>query len=134
MASRLDQRRFIALSIRRISRGCKGNCVIMSQLMMNAFGWAFSSAFAVSLISLAGLATIPFREENIKRIVFLLISLAAGALFGDAILHLFPEIFRTTQHPVASSMWVIAGIFSSFIFEKFLRWRQEHGLHPHDHI
>ncbi len=101
---------------------------------MTAFWWAFASAFVVSLISLAGLATLPFKEQNIKGIVFLLISLAAGALFGDAILHLFPEIFSKTQHPVVSSLWVIAGIFSSFIFEKFLRWRQEHGLHPHDHI
>ncbi len=102
--------------------------------MMTAFWWAFLSAFAVSLLSLAGLATLPFREESLKGIVFLLISLAAGALFGDAILHLFPEIFRNTQHPVASSLWILAGIFSSFILEKFLRWRQEHGLGHHDHI
>src|SRR5438309_5527941 len=102
--------------------------------MTAAFWWALGSAFVVSLISLAGLATLPFKEQSLKGIVFLLISLAAGALFGDAILHLFPEIFCKTAHPVASSLWVIAGIFSSFIIEKFLRWRQEHGLHPHDHI
>ncbi len=102
--------------------------------MMTSFWWAFGSAFAVSLLSLAGLATLPFREESLKGIVFLLISLAAGALFGDAILHLFPEIFRKTSHPVASSLWILAGIFSSFILEKFLRWRQEHGLGHHDHI
>ena len=102
--------------------------------MTVAFWWALGSAFVVSLISLAGLATLPFKEESLKGIVFLLVSLAAGALFGDAILHLFPEIFRKTAHPVASSLWVIAGIFSSFIIEKFFRWRQEHGLHPHDHI
>src|SRR5262245_16984907 len=99
----------------------------MGPRMITAFWWAFGSAFCVSLLSLAGMATIPFREENLKSIVFLLVSLAAGALFGDAILHLFPEIFRTTKHPVASSLWIIAGIFSSFILEKFLRWRQEHG-------
>ena len=102
--------------------------------MMTALWWALASAFIVSLISLAGLATLPFREQSLKDIVFLLISLSAGALFGDAILHLLPEIFRSTTHPVASSLWVIAGIFSSFLIEKFLRWRQEHGLHPHDHI
>ncbi|SRR5258706_10178918 len=101
---------------------------------MTAFWWAFGSAFVVSLLSLAGIATIPFKEQSLKDIVFLLISLAAGALFGDAILHLFPEIFRKTQHPVASSLWILAGIFSSFILEKFLRWRQEHGLGAHDHI
>jgi zinc and cadmium transporter len=102
--------------------------------MMTSFWWAFGSAFAVSLLSLAGLATLPFREQSLKGIVFLLISLAAGALFGDAILHLFPEIFRNTAHPVSSSLWILAGIFSSFILEKFLRWRQEHGLDHQDHI
>jgi zinc and cadmium transporter len=102
--------------------------------MMTAFWWAFGSAFVVSLISLVGVATIFLREDRVKGAVFLLISLAAGALFGDAILHLLPEIFQTSTHPVASSLWVLAGIFSSFVLEKFLRWRQEHGLHPHDHI
>ena len=92
------------------------------------------SAFAVSLISLVSLATIPLREDRVRSVVFLLISLAAGALFGDAVLHLLPEIFQTTAHPVKSSLWVLAGIFSSFVLEKFLRWRQEHGLRPHDHI
>jgi len=101
---------------------------------MSSFWWAFGSAFAVSLISLIGVATIFLREDRVKRVVFLLISLAAGALFGDSILHLFPEIFRTTTHPVASSLWVLAGIFSSFVLEKFLRWRQEHGLGHQHHI
>ena len=100
---------------------------------MSTFWWAFLSAFSVSLLSLISLATLPFREAQLKRFVFILISLAAGALFGDAILHLFPEIYHTTPHPIASSLWILAGIFSSFILEKFLRWRQEHGLHG-DHI
>jgi zinc and cadmium transporter len=102
--------------------------------MLTAFWWALGSAFVVSLISLVGLAAMTLREDRVKGVVFILISLAAGALFGDAILHLLPEIFRTTQHPVASSLWVLAGIISSFVLEKFLRWRQEHGFHPHDHI
>lgn len=103
-------------------------------MTQNPFWWAFGSAFLVSLLSLAGVATLPFREHNIKRILFLLISLAAGALFGDAILHLLPEIFQTTSRPVASSLWVLAGIFASFVLEKFLRWRHEHGISAHGHI
>src|SRR5258708_30208328 len=102
--------------------------------MITAFWWAFGSAFVVSLISLVSVATIFLREERVKGAVFLLISLAAGALFGDAILHLLPEIFETTTHPVASSLWVLPGIFSCFVLEKFLRWRQEHALPQHEHI
>lgn len=98
---------------------------------MTSFWWAFLSALGVSLLSLLTLATIPLREENVKKVVFVLISLAAGALFADAIVHLLPEIFRTTTRPVASSLWVLGGIFASFVLEKFLRWRQEHGIHNH---
>src|SRR5258706_13587675 len=74
---------------------------------MTAFWWAFGSAFVVSLLSLAGIATIPFKEQSLKDIVFLLISLAAGALFGDAILHLFPEISerRSIPWPVLFGSW-----------------------------
>lgn len=100
--------------------------------MNQPFWWAFGSALGVSLLSLATLATIPLRENSVQKVVFFLVSLAAGALFGDAILHLFPEIFRTTQNPVHSSLWVLVGIFASFVLEKFLRWRHEHGLEGHE--
>ncbi len=99
---------------------------------MTPFWLAFGSALGVSLLSLAALATIPLRERSVKNVVFFLVSLAAGALFADAIVHLLPEIFRSSAHPVKSSLWVLVGIFSSFVLEKFLRWRQEHGLHNHD--
>ena len=39
---------------------------------------------AVSLISILGLAALSLRKELLQRILFLLISLAAGALLGPA--------------------------------------------------
>jgi len=99
-----------------------------------AFFWAFGSAILVSLVSLAGLATIPIPEEQLGEITFLLISLATGALFGDAILHLLPDIFKDQAHHLGNSLWILAGIGVSFILEKFLRWKHEHGLEPeNDH-
>jgi len=95
---------------------------------VNAFLSALASATVVSLISLVGIATLPFSEEAIKRITFALISLAAGALFGDAILHILPDVFRHDPHSFQSSLWVLAGIFISFVFEKFLRWKDHHDL------
>lgn len=82
----------------------------------------------VSLVSLVGLATIFLRGRRLHQITFVLISLATGALFGDAIFHLLPEIFKDGSSSRQSSFWVMAGIFSSFVFEKFLRWKQEHGI------
>src|SRR5476649_1488312 len=95
-----------------------------------AFGWAFGSAALVSLVSLAGIATIPISEQRLREITFLLISLATGALFGDAILHLLPDIFQNSSHHLSSSLWILAGIGVSFVLEKFLRWKHEHGLEP----
>jgi len=95
---------------------------------VNAFLAALTSASLVSLISLVGIATLPFSEEALKRITFALISLAAGALFGDAILHILPDVFRHDPHSFQSSLWVLAGIFASFVFEKFLRWKDHHDL------
>ena len=80
------------------------------------------------MVSLVGIATLPFSEEGLKRITFVLISLAVGALFGDAILHILPEVFRHDTHSFKSSLWVLAGMFASFVFEKFLRWKDHHEL------
>jgi len=99
---------------------------------MHPFLYALASATAVSLVSLVGIATIPFSDESIKSITFILVSLAAGALFGDAILHILPDVFRHDPHTVQSSLWVLAGILASFMFEKFLRWKDHHELEkPH---
>ncbi len=96
---------------------------------MSPFSSALASAGLVSTVSLLGIATLPFREQQIKRITFILISLAVGALFGDAILHLLPSIFRHDAHSLKSSLLVLAGILISFIFEKFLRWKDHHHVH-----
>lgn len=95
---------------------------------MGPFLSALTSATIISLISLVGIATLPFSEDAIRRVTFVLISLAAGALFGDAILHILPDVFRHDPHSFQSSLWVLAGIFASFVFEKFLRWKDHHDL------
>jgi len=99
---------------------------------MSPFFNALTSASAVSLLSLVGIASLPFSEESLKRITFILVSLATGALFGDAILHILPEVFRRSEHTLHSSLWVLTGILASFMFEKFLRWKDHHELeHVH---
>ncbi|HVO32710.1 MAG TPA: ZIP family metal transporter [Elusimicrobiota bacterium] len=94
---------------------------------------AVVSAIVVSLISLVGIAALFVRHDILLRGTFMLVSLATGALFGDAIFHLLPQVFAAADARLRSSLWVLAGIFSSFVFEKFLRWKYEHGLHESDH-
>ena len=55
--------------------------------MMNlSFTWvyAIASVVVVSLLSLVGIACISISEQRLKRIIFVMVSLAVGAMFGDA--------------------------------------------------
>ncbi|OGJ01625.1 hypothetical protein A3G98_01350 [Candidatus Nomurabacteria bacterium RIFCSPLOWO2_12_FULL_37_8] len=68
--------------------------------------------------------------------MFLLVSLAVGALLGDAFIHLIPEAFETSSNPLTVSLLVIAGLVVFFILEKFMHWHhhgddtQEQDIHP----
>lgn len=53
--------------------------------------YALISVAAVSLISLIGLSVIFFNENALKRFLPYALSLAAGAMLGNAFLHLIPE-------------------------------------------
>lgn len=97
--------------------------------------WSYSliSVILVSLLSLIGIAFISISEEKLKRIIFVMVSLAVGGLFGDAFIHLLPESFAKSESKLQASLYVLAGIFAFFILEKFFRWRHQHVLesdHP----
>ena len=91
--------------------------------------WFYSvgSVLIISLISLVGLFTLSVREENLKRFVFVLVSLSVGALFGDAFIHLLPEVFESGIPAPRISLAVLSGIMLFFVLEKFLLWRHSHG-------
>ena len=85
------------------------------------------------MLSLIGLAFISVGEEKLKRIIFVMVSLAVGGLFGDAFIHLLPESFERIGSKLQASLFVLAGIFAFFVLEKFLLWRHQHVLesdHP----
>ncbi|MGH9194681.1 MAG: ZIP family metal transporter [Acidimicrobiia bacterium] len=100
--------------------------------------WAYpiGSVVIVSLISFVGLFTISLRETALKRWLLLLVSFAAGALLGDAFLHLLPELVEERQgFPVSASITVLAGLILFFVLEKILHWHHAHlpteeVLHP----
>lgn len=89
--------------------------------------YAFASVIIVSLISLAGILVLSLRESFLKKCIFLLVSLAVGALFGDALIHLIPEAFEKIENTTLVSFLILSGIFVFFILEKFLRWHHGHG-------
>ncbi|MBL7045704.1 MAG: ZIP family metal transporter [Parcubacteria group bacterium] len=92
-----------------------------------------ASVFLVSLISLVGIATISFKTRVLERYVFIFVSLAVGALLGDAFIHLIPESFEALGDPKLTSFLVISGLFIFFVLEKVLHWNHSHKLHSHKH-
>lgn len=101
---------------------------------MSAYIYAVGSVILVSLVSLVGLFTLSFKEAKLKKYLFVLVSLAVGALLGDAFIHLIPQTFLDIQNPQTISLLIIGGIFIFFILEKFLHWHHHDGLedrHPH---
>lgn len=93
-----------------------------------AYIYAFTSVVIVSLLSLVGIFTLSLNERLLNRSIFILLSLAVGALFGDAIIHLLPEAFEQSKNPTFVSFFALLGIVSFFILEKFLHWHH-HGHH-----
>lgn len=75
------------------------------------------------------------QEERLKKYVFLFISLAVGALLGDAFIHLIPEAFEKSQNILLTSILIISGILIFFVLEKFLHWHHhgEDREKPHVH-
>ncbi len=94
---------------------------------MEIITYTLVSVFVVSLISLIGVFTISINKEVLKKSVFFLVSLAVGALFGDAIIHLIPESLELFENETHAAFYIIVGIFTFFILEKFFHWHHHHG-------
>jgi zinc and cadmium transporter len=62
-----------------------------------------------------------------------MISFSAGALFGDAFIHLLPELIEQTGFSLTISLSLLFGIIFSFIVEKVIHWRHCHHPTTHDH-
>lgn len=111
----------------------------MSPLILSVLAVAL-----ISIVSLVGVLTLSFKESFLRRILFFLIALAAGALLGDAFIHLIPEAFHEAESSLAVSLLILLGILSFFVLEKFLHWHHSHGeeefsedharIHPLGHL
>ncbi len=86
----------------------------------------------VSSVSLLGIVTLAWNEARLRRVLFILISIAAGALLGDAFIHLLPEAFAEAESALAVSLLVLTGFFTFFVLEKFLHWHHVHADEPLD--
>ncbi|KKR05315.1 MAG: zinc/iron permease [Candidatus Peregrinibacteria bacterium GW2011_GWC2_39_14] len=101
---------------------------------MSAFLYSLISVLIVSAMSLVGVVAIFFRDKSLQNVLVYFVSFSAGALFGDVFIHLLPEAAEN-GFDLQVSLYVIGGILTFFVIEKFIHWRHCHVptsvSHPH---
>lgn len=96
--------------------------------------YALGSVVIVSLISLIGVLLLSLNREKLQNMLTFLVSLAVGALAGDAFIHLIPEAFEELGIQLSTSLLIFLGLLVFFTVEKGLRWRHCHIPASHQHL
>ncbi len=96
--------------------------------MLNVWLASLGSVAAVSLISLVGVVALAWQENQLRRVLFWLVALSAGALLGDVFIHIFPELFANGAETLPLSIAILGGILIFFGLEKFLAWHHSHQV------
>ncbi len=117
------------------------------------------ATFLISLISLTGAVLFVWKEKSVNKYMILLVALAAGSLLGTAFFHLIPEsveLYEQTEvfhisdsleeigshnehahsehnHFFLPSYFILFGILTFYIIEKFIRWHHHHEIDCHKH-
>lgn len=99
--------------------------------MSSPFLYMLVSVVVVSLLSLIGISLLALSHKVFHQLVFLLVALAVGALFGDSFLHLIPEAFQDPARATTSSFYILLGLLIFFGLENFLHWRHQHSDEDH---
>jgi zinc and cadmium transporter len=105
-------------------------------LAASASVWAQTivSVVAVSAIAFAGIVVLVVREGLLRRIVPILVSFAVGALLGDALFHILPELAENGGITIGIS-WIMAlAILGFFVLEKFIHLHHQLNAPEHRHI
>ena len=88
------------------------------------------SVLAVSAISLIGILSLPVSKKKLNRFLLYFVSFSAGALFGDAFIHLLPEAAEAGL-TLKLSLYVLSGIVLSFFIERVIHWHHCHQSNGH---
>ena len=95
----------------------------------------FLSVIGVSLISLLGVLTLRVSAARLRQWLLPLVALAAGAMLGNAFLHLLPEAVEDLPEggsPRNLFAVVLGGMVAFFLLEKI--WAHSHEPCDEDHI
>lgn len=101
--------------------------------MVKIWLYTLISVFVISLMSFVGVITLALKSKDLQKILLFLVSLSAGALFGGVFFHLLPEAIELTGFTKELAIYVLIGLLSFFVLEKFICWRHCHVPTSQDH-
>ncbi|MGH2759234.1 MAG: ZIP family metal transporter, partial [Actinomycetota bacterium] len=80
-------------------------------MSLNAWAGTLGAVVVISGLSLVGALTLVVRPRTLDRALLGLIAFAAGALLGDAFIHLLPEIAESdTGFDLTASFALLGGV------------------------
>jgi len=91
------------------------------------------SVLLVSLLSFIGFALLLLKRDRLQQLLMFLVSLSAGAMLGDAAIHLLPEAVEKNKDGLTIWLWFLGGILVFFILEKIVHWHHCHNPEDCDH-
>lgn len=91
------------------------------------------SVLIVSGISLVGIITLWIKTETLQKFLIYMVSFSAGALFGDAFLHLIPESIEAGFTSM-TALRILSGIVFGLITEKVIHRNHCHMPITKHHI
>jgi len=100
--------------------------------MSDVWVYAIASTILISILSFSGVLFLAFQQKVLRQIIFVLISFAVGALFGNAFFILIPESFHNIPDAKLAGILVVTGLLLMFILEKFIHWRHNHNIDDED--
>jgi zinc and cadmium transporter len=101
--------------------------------MNDVWVYTFASVIVISLLSVVGVLTVYMSVDNVKKVLVFFVSLSAGALLGDAFIHLLPEIIEERGFTLGVSLWALCGIVVFFVMEKYIYWHHCHEVECNVH-
>ncbi|MEK7530788.1 MAG: ZIP family metal transporter [Patescibacteria group bacterium] len=99
---------------------------------MDSTAYSLIAVALVSLVSLIGVFALSLGTK-LSKLMPALVGLAAGALLGDAVIHLIPESLEIIGDEAVFGVSVLIGVVAFFLLEKYLRWHHAHHGQEEEH-
>ncbi len=91
------------------------------------------SVLIVSSIALIGIVALAIKTKKLKKFLIYMVSFSAGALFGDAFLHLLPESIEA-GFSTMTAVWILGWIVFGLVTEKIIHRNHCHMPITKQHV